>query len=113
MLNTNFLVSFFYIVGRKITEFDRSEFSATNNGKPPLPNSKSVPSLHHGSSSGLLNPVTATSSNKSRSINNLMGSTNVNHSPNISNNHSIDQSFYQNVSVYRAAQLNQPNLGER
>lgn len=45
-----------------------------------------------------------------------MGSTNVNHNPNISNlsnNHSIDQGFYQNLSVYRAAQQSQPNLGER
>lgn len=37
--------------------------------------------------------------NKSRSIHNLTGST--------------DQSFYQNLSVYRAQNQSQPNLGER
>lgn len=47
-----------------------------------------------------------------------MGSSNINHSPNssnLSNNNSIDQGFYQNLSVYHAAKQNQSqnNLGER
>ncbi|XP_055322105.1 afadin isoform X3 [Sitodiplosis mosellana] len=57
-----------------------------------LPNSKSVPALHHVGNSGIVN-------NKSRSIHNLTGST--------------DQSFYQNLSVYRAQNQSQPNLGDR
>lgn len=40
------------------------------------------------------------SGNKSRSIHNLVGNT-------------TDQGFYQNLSVYRAQNQSQPNLGER
>lgn len=43
--------------------------------------------------------VTGIVNNKSRSIHNLTGST--------------DQSFYQNLSVYRAQNQSQPNLGDR
>ncbi|XP_037924933.1 afadin isoform X3 [Hermetia illucens] len=56
-----------------------------------LPNSKSVPALHHVGSLGM--------SNKSRSIHNL-----------VNNN---DQGFYQNLSVYRAQNQSHPSLGER
>lgn len=84
-------------------------------GQQQLPNSKSVPAaLHHvgnaahqsttnlnGAGAG---PSTAAGANvnaaasKSRSINNLAGG---------------DQSFYQNLSVYRNQNQSQPNLGER
>lgn len=78
-----------------------------------------MPALHHGGS-GLMNNNTTTA-NKSRSINNLIGSSNIsgnnssfNNNSNLGNN-SNDQGFYQNLSVYRATQQNQsqPNLGDR
>jgi afadin len=40
--------------------------------------------------------------NKSRSVHNLT-----------SNNNNTDQGFYQNLSVYRAQNQSQPNLGEK
>lgn len=43
--------------------------------------------------------ITGIVNNKSRSIHNLTGST--------------DQSFYQNLSVYRTQNQSQPNLGDR
>lgn len=99
-----------------------------------LPNSKSVPTLHHVGNSGkyntspnfksvnlhkhkrsvsdhndndndILNNLVCVClsigivNNKSRSIHNLTGNT--------------DQSFYQNLSVYRAQNQSQPNLGDR
>lgn len=77
-----------------------------------------MPALHHGGSGSMNNATTA---NKSRSINNLIGSSNIsgnnssfNNNSNLANS-SNDQGFYQNLSVYRATQQNQsqPNLGER
>ncbi|XP_063706999.1 afadin isoform X3 [Culicoides brevitarsis] len=94
--------------GRKLN--DRIDFSVNNGGKPPLPNSKSVPSLHHGHVSN------STASIKSRSINNLMGSiSNTNPIDSSVKNNNFDQGFYQNLSVYRSAQQNQnhPQLGDR
>lgn len=83
-------------------------------GQHQLPNSKSVPAaLHHvgnaGPSTSNLHALSTGSStsgagninaaaNKSRSINNLAAG---------------DQSFYQNLSVYRNQNQSQPNLGER
>lgn len=86
--------------------------------RPPLPNSKSVPALHHGGNT-ISNHH---SSNKSRSINNLISNTSSSssHTPNSSlimshnsNAAAADQGFYQNLSVYRAQNQSQPNLGER
>lgn len=83
-------------------------------GQQQLPNSKSVPALHHvGNNMGKYTNVTKISEqnliklkkylgiagNKARSIHNLTGNT--------------DQSFYQNLSVYRAQNQSQPNLGDR
>lgn len=73
-------------------------------GQQQLPNSKSVPAaLHHvGNGAPSISNAAAANvnaaSNKSRSINNLAGG---------------DQSFYQNLSVYRNQNQSQPNLGER
>lgn len=64
-------------------------------GQQQLPNSKSVPALHHVGAPGASNGTMGNAGNKSRSINNLTG----------------DQSFYQNLSVYR--NQSQPNLGDR
>lgn len=68
--------------------------------KPPLPspgsqllNSKSTPALHNVGN-------IAMSGNKSRSIHNLVANNN-------------DQGFYQNLSIYRAQNQSQPNLGDR
>lgn len=80
--------------------------------KPPLPNSKSVPALHHGSST-IPHPSSA---NKSRSINNLIGSSTMMAGGSMNNfgmssvaaasgasaATTADQGFYQNLSVYRA-----------
>lgn len=99
--------------------------------KPPLPNqlltnSKSVPTLHHQTGNAIANAAAA--ANKSRSINNLIGSHNSSSILGANSNHnnvsgggmiptanSSDQGFYQNVSVYRGQQHNQshPNLQER
>ncbi|KAL5273672.1 MLLT4 family protein [Megaselia abdita] len=65
-----------------------------------LPNSKSVPALHHNPGSNI-----AMSNSKSRSTHSLAAASNA-----INNN---DQGFYQNLSVYRAQNQNQPVLSER
>lgn len=81
--------------------------------KPPLPspsassqqlmnNSKSVPALHHVGN-------IAMSGNKSRSIHNLIGGG----GGSVNNGINNDQGFYQNLSIYRAQNQSQPNLGER
>lgn len=95
---------------RRMSERDISRIGVDSkpplptHGQQQLPNSKSVPALHHvgggsGGAGGSNNVSNAGSmnnaGNKSRSINNLTG----------------DQSFYQNLSVYR--NQSQPNLGDR
>ncbi|XP_021692991.1 afadin isoform X6 [Aedes aegypti] len=89
--------------GRRMSERDMTRIGTSDpskppipspSGQPPLPNSKSVPALHHVGNIG-------STANKSRSIHNLAGGT------------SQDQGFYQNLSVYRAQNQSHPNLGER
>lgn len=89
--------------GRRMSERDMTRIGTSDSSKPSilspsghpqLPNSKSVPALHHVGNIG-------STVNKSRSIHNLAGGT------------SQDQGFYQNLSVYRAQNQSHPNLGER
>lgn len=93
---------------RRMSERDLSRMGVDSkpplpmHGKQQLPNSKSVPAaLHHvgNGAPSVSNPGNVNSaSNKSRSINNLAGG---------------DQSFYQNLSVYRNQNQSQPSLAER
>ncbi|XP_065078270.1 afadin isoform X2 [Ochlerotatus camptorhynchus] len=88
--------------GRRMSERDMTRIGTSDPTKPPipspsgqqLPNSKSVPALHHVGNIG-------STASKSRSIHNLAGGA------------SQDQGFYQNLSVYRAQNQSHPNLGER
>ncbi|CAO1424821.1 unnamed protein product [Diamesa hyperborea] len=81
--------------GRRMSERDMTRIGTDPKGPnagPQLLNSKSVPALHHIGNTGT----------KSRSIHNLAGN----------GNGAADQGFYQNLSVYRAQNQSQPNLGD-
>lgn len=114
-----------------MSERDINRFAGADGKLPlsahgqPLPNSKSVPALHHAGGNmsewwkhcvlvfvernihfflfllfSIGRPIAdIANNNKSRSIHNLTGNS--------------DQSFYQNLSVYRAQNQSQPNLGDR
>lgn len=100
--------------GRRMSERDMTRIGSDTKppmtGLNPLLNSKSVPTLHHiGNYSyyffwknrkrSTITSITFLGVNKSRSVHNLANNT--------------DQGFYQNLSVYRAQNQSQPNLGEK
>lgn len=104
------------------SDFEINRSMGGDSSKPPLPNqlltnSKSVPTLHHQSGNTIAANAAA---NKSRSINNLIGSHNATSSMHgatgmVPTTNGSEQGFYQNVSVYRGQQHNQshPNLQQQ
>ncbi|XP_055378008.1 afadin isoform X4 [Condylostylus longicornis] len=91
------------VIQRGNRRMSERDINRVGDGKMPLgqqqmnqllPNSKSVPALHHVGGGAMVN-------SKSRSIHNLV------------NNNNSEQGFYQNLSVYRAQNQSQPLLTDR